>query len=105
MSLADRILKTESIFNRHQLLAEKYMGFDKLKRSLAHKKHGKPFNPGAVAAKIGREKYGKSKFQAMAAKGRKAACYDESVKAVSEIAALSESLAVLRDTIVQNIKK
>lgn len=27
-------------------------------------------NPGGLAAKIGREKYGKKKFQAMAAKGR-----------------------------------
>lgn len=28
-------------------------------------------NPGALAAKIGREKFGKAKFQKMAAKGRK----------------------------------
>ena len=34
---------------------------------------GKVKNPGAVAAKIGRKKYGKKKFQSMAAKGRKRA--------------------------------
>jgi hypothetical protein len=32
---------------------------------------GKVENPGAVAAKIGREKYGKERFQKMAAKGKK----------------------------------
>jgi len=47
---------------------EKYMGFEKLKRSLAHKKGVK--NPAAVAAAIGRKKYGKAKFQHMAAAGK-----------------------------------
>jgi len=41
--------------------------FARLKRKLK----GKARNPGAVAAKIGRKKYGKKRFQAMAAKGRK----------------------------------
>ncbi len=40
-----------------------------LKQSLA--KGGDVKDAGAVAAKIGRKKYGKAKFQAMAAKGRK----------------------------------
>src|SRR5579859_4575527 len=53
----------ESAFTRGELLTEKHMGFKKLKASLAHKKHH-PKNPGAVAAVIGREKYGKAKFQA-----------------------------------------
>jgi hypothetical protein len=39
-----------------EVLKEKHIGFDKLKRSLAHKKGVK--NPGAVAAAIGRKKYG-----------------------------------------------
>jgi hypothetical protein len=43
--------------------------FAKLKRKLK----GKVKNPGAVAAAIGRKKYGKKKFQSMAAKGRKRA--------------------------------
>lgn len=44
--------------------------FQKLKEEVA--KEGVS-NPGAVAAAIGRKKYGKAKFQAMAAKGRKRA--------------------------------
>lgn len=43
--------------------------FAALKAALA--KQGGVSNPGAVAAAIGRKKYGKKKFQAMAAKGRK----------------------------------
>lgn len=35
------------------------------------KRHGDVHNPKAVAAAIGRKKYGKKKMQAMAAKGRK----------------------------------
>lgn len=42
--------------------------FAALKQKIAAK--GGVKNPGAVAAKIGREKYGKAKFQKMAAKGR-----------------------------------
>lgn len=40
--------------------------FQKLKAKLK----GKVSDPGAVAASIGRKKYGKKKFQKMAAKGR-----------------------------------
>ena len=43
--------------------------FAKLKAKIA--KRGKVSDPGAVAAAIGRAKYGKAKFQKMAAKGRK----------------------------------
>lgn len=43
--------------------------FAKLKAEIAKK--GGVRNPGAVAAAIGRKKYGKKKFQALAAKGRK----------------------------------
>ena len=50
-------------------LEEKYMGFAKLKASLARKPGVK--NPAAVAAAIGRKKYGKEKFQKMAAAGKK----------------------------------
>lgn len=41
--------------------------FAALKQKLA----GKVDNPGAVAASIGRKKYGKAGFQKLAAKGRK----------------------------------
>ena len=51
-------------------LTEKYMGFAKLKGQLARKPGVK--NPAAVAAAIGRKKYGKEKFQKMAAAGKKA---------------------------------
>ena len=44
--------------------------FRKLKAEIAAK--GGVSDPGAVAAAIGRKKYGKSKFQKLAAAGRKA---------------------------------
>lgn len=45
-----------------------YVGFDKLKGQIAAK--GDVRDPGAVAAAIGRKKYGKKKFQRAAAAGR-----------------------------------
>jgi hypothetical protein len=48
---------------------EKYMGFSKLEREIARR--GDVRDPGAVAASIGRKKYGKEKFQKAAAAGRK----------------------------------
>lgn len=45
-----------------------YMGFDAVKASVA--KDPKVRNPGAVAAAIGRRKYGKAKFQKAAAAGK-----------------------------------
>ncbi len=46
-----------------------YIGFDALKQKLA----GRPgvTNPGALAAYIGKKKYGAKKFNAAAAKGKK----------------------------------
>ena len=41
-----------------------YYGFNKLKSMV----HGR--NPGAIVASIGREKYGKKKFQKAAAEGK-----------------------------------
>jgi hypothetical protein len=46
-----------------------YVGFNKLKAEIASK--GNVRDAGAVAASIGRKKYGKKKFQAAAAKGEK----------------------------------
>lgn len=43
--------------------------FKRLEKSIAAK--GNVSNPGAVAASIGRKKYGKMKFQKLSAKGRK----------------------------------
>lgn len=48
---------------------EKYMGFSKLEKEIA--KRGDVRDPGAVAASIGRKKYGKEKFQKAAAAGKK----------------------------------
>jgi hypothetical protein len=47
---------------------EKYMGFEKVKAAVAAKGAS---NPAALAAYIGRKKYGKKKFQAMAVAGKK----------------------------------
>ena len=44
-----------------------YVGFNKLKSEIAAK--GGVRNPGAVAASIGRKKYGKKAFQHAAAEG------------------------------------
>jgi hypothetical protein len=44
-----------------------YVGFDKLKNQIAAK--GGVSNPAAVAASIGRKKYGKKRFQKAAASG------------------------------------
>lgn len=46
-----------------------YVGFEKLKSKLSAEKG--VTNPGALAAAIGRRKYGKSKFDSYAAKGKK----------------------------------
>lgn len=45
-----------------------YIGFQGLKEKLAAR--GNVRNPGAVAASIGRAKYGKERFQKAAAKGK-----------------------------------
>lgn len=50
-------------------ISEKYMGFKKT--AAAIKKGGSAENPEAVAAAIGRKKYGKEKFQQAAAAGKK----------------------------------
>lgn len=52
-----------------EVLNEKYMGFDKTVAAI--KKGGSAKNPEAVAASIGRKKYGKEQFQAAAAQGKK----------------------------------
>jgi hypothetical protein len=44
-----------------------YLGFNKLKAKISAR--GGVRNPGAVAAAIGRKKYGKKKFQKAAASG------------------------------------
>jgi hypothetical protein len=61
--LAENIATIESQLN------EKYMGFKKTVAAVA--KGGSAENPEAVAAAIGRKKYGKEKFQQAAAQGKK----------------------------------
>ena len=58
---------------------EKYMGFKAVEKAVAAKGAR---NPAAVAAYIGRKKYGKEKFQAMAAAGKKKA--NEETEVVTE---------------------
>lgn len=48
-------------------MAGKYLGFDRLKNELAHKPGVN--DPAAVAASIGKKKYGKRRFARHAAKG------------------------------------
>ena len=55
--------------NEDTQVNEKYMGFSKLEKEIA--KRGDVRDPGAVAASIGRKKYGKEKFQKAAAAGKK----------------------------------
>lgn len=55
--------------NMEQVLSEKYMGFKKTVAAI--KKGGSAENPEAVAAAIGRKKYGKKAFQKAAAAGKK----------------------------------
>lgn len=62
-SIAEAVRSVESQLN------EKYMGFKKTVAAI--KKGGSAENPEAVAAAIGRKKYGKEKFQKAAAAGKK----------------------------------
>lgn len=57
-----------TMLNEAEKVDEKYMGFEKVK---AAAKKGGAEDPGAVAASIGRKKYGKEKFQKAAAAGKK----------------------------------
>ena len=59
----------EGVGSVEQRLAEKYMGFKKTVAAI--KKGGSAEDPEAVAAAIGRKKYGKAKFQKAAAAGKK----------------------------------
>lgn len=59
----------ESAFARAGRLAEKHIGFKKLKGQLSHQKGVK--NPGALAASIGRKKYGAKGMARKSAAGRK----------------------------------
>ena len=59
----------EGVKTVEQNLSEKYMGFKKTVAAI--KKSGTADNPEAVAASIGRKKYGKAAFQKAAAAGKK----------------------------------
>ncbi len=59
----------EAVARVEQKLTEKYMGFKKTVAAI--KKGGSAEDPEAVAASIGRKKYGKEKFQKAAAAGKK----------------------------------
>ena len=59
----------EAVRSVERQLNEKYMGFKKTVAAI--KKGGSAENPEAVAAAIGRKKYGKEKFQKAAAAGKK----------------------------------
>ena len=63
------MVKDKSYNEEVEAVGEKYMGFKKLEASIAAR--GGVRDPGAVAASIGRKKYGKEKFQKAAAAGKK----------------------------------
>lgn len=71
ITLAEDYILTAANYMRGELenMEEEYMGFKKLKAKIAAK--GGVRDPEAVAAAIGRKKYGKEKFQAAAAAGKK----------------------------------
>lgn len=62
-------VKTKLQESMEQVVNEKYMGFKKTVAAI--KKSGSAEDPEAVAAAIGRKKYGKEKFQKAAAAGKK----------------------------------
>ena len=63
------IADLQRAMNAPTMMAEKYMGFEKTVAAI--KKGGSARDPEAVAAAIGRKKYGKEKFQKAAAAGKK----------------------------------
>jgi len=78
MAIAAKLGAEREVKEEVEQVEEKYMGF---KAVMASAKKGGARDPAAVAAAIGRKKYGKEKFQAMAAAGKKA---NEEVEQVEE---------------------
>ncbi len=78
MAIAAKLGAERGMKEEAEPVTEKYMGF---KAVMAAAKKGGARDPAAVAAAIGRKKYGKEKFQAMAAAGKKA---NEEVEHVTE---------------------
>jgi hypothetical protein len=79
MAIAAKLGAEREVKEEVEQVEEKYMGFKKV---MAAAKEGGARDPAAVAAAIGRKKYGKEKFQAMAAAGKRAA--NEEVEQVTE---------------------
>ncbi len=67
--LLGTLYETADTLGEFEALVEKYIGFEKLSKKL--EKRGDVKDPKAVAAAIGRKKYGKEKFQKAAAAGKK----------------------------------
>lgn len=63
----DKLAESSNYYK--QMMGESHEGFAAVEKSVA--KNPKVKDPGAVAASIGRKKYGKEKFQKMAAAGKK----------------------------------
>ena len=85
ITLAEDYIMTAANYMRGELseeveqVEEKYMGFKAVEKAAAE---GGARDPAAVAAAIGRKKYGKEKFQAAAAAGKKLGEETEDVNAV-----------------------
>lgn len=85
-----------------ETVEEKYMGFKKLKGKLAHQKG--VHNPGALAASIGRKKYGKEAFQKAASKGKKMRETDANPWAVCT-SSTGQKTGKKRERCIQKVKK
>lgn len=81
--------KTKLQESMEQVVNEKYMGFKKV---AAAAKAGGAENPEAVAASIGRKKYGKEKFQKAAAAGKKLGEQQDMAEAQQDESALQAYL-------------
>jgi hypothetical protein len=69
MAIAAKLGAEREVKEENEPMEEKYMGFKKLVSTIKAK--GGARDPEAVAAAIGRKKYGAEKFQAAAAAGKK----------------------------------
>jgi hypothetical protein len=81
MAIAAKLGAEREVKEEVEQVEEKYMGFKKV---MAAAKEGGARDPAAVAAAIGRKKYGKEKFQAMAAAGKRAANEETEIVAEAE---------------------
>ena len=82
--------KEKPIFDSFSPVDEKHIGFEKLENELSHKGVK---SPGALAAYIGRKKYGKKKFDKAAEEGKKLHEDDEHINELSGKGFINKAIA------------